>query len=407
MNNSIIDVGRGVDIVGQVMSKFSISLLIMTIGMIVGAMFVPPAVAIMMPIVCVVMLLVAMFARWRQRESEGSYISMKFVYDFAALEGVGLYPIVMAYTQAIGAKLVLGAVAITFVLFFGLATYAKRTERNFLNIGSILFGALLILILASIVGIFVQATILQTAICAGGLRSMIGLAAGTLDRIGTFVTFLLPVLSAALSASGGMTSAAALYAGSMLFIDVLMRLIRSLLIPLTYAFTALSAAECAVGGETLQRLRELTGWIIQTALKGVMYVFTAYLTVTGLIAGSADAAAVKAAGSAHSTAVPVVGSILSGAAGTVLAGADIVRNYAGVFGLLAILATGLAPFCRIGVHYLALKLTAAVGGTMQCGGLGGLLSNLSAAMGYMLALTGCAALMALLSTCWFMKAVRL
>ena len=246
-----------------------------------------------------------------------------------------------------------------------------------------------------------------TAICAGGLRSMIGLAAGTLDRIGTFVTFLLPVLSAALSASGGMTSAAALYAGSMLFIDVLMRLIRSLLIPLTYAFTALSAAECAVGGETLQRLRELTGWIIQTALKGVMYVFTAYLTVTGLIAGSADAAAVKAAGSALSTAVPVVGSILSGAAGTVLAGADIVRNYAGVFGLLAILATGLAPFFRIGVHYLALKLTAAVGGTMQCGGLGGLLSNLSAAMGYMLAMTGCAALMALLSTCWFMKAVRL
>ena len=225
-----------------------------------------------------------------------------------------------------------------------------------------------------------------TAICAGGLRSMIGLAAGTLDRIGTFVTFLLPVLSAALSASGGMTSAAALYAGSMLFIDVLMRLIRSLLIPLTYAFTALSAAECAVGGETLQRLRELTGWIIQTALKGVMYVFTAYLTATGLIAGSADAAAVKAAGSALSTAVPVVGSILSGAAGTVLAGADIVRNYAGVFGLLAILATGLAPFCRIGVHYLALKLTAAVGGTMQCSGLGGLLSNLSAAMGYMLGL---------------------
>ena len=45
----------------------------------------------------------------------------------------------------------------------------KRTERNFLNIGSILFGALLILILASIVGIFVQATILQTAICAGGI----------------------------------------------------------------------------------------------------------------------------------------------------------------------------------------------------------------------------------------------
>lgn len=246
-----------------------------------------------------------------------------------------------------------------------------------------------------------------TGICAGSLRTMIGLAAGTIDRIGTFATLLLPVMSAALSASGGMTSAGALYAGSMLFFDVLMRLIRGVLIPLTYAFTALSAAECAVGNETLLRLRELTGWIIQTALKGVMYVFTAYLTVTGLITGSSDAAAVKAAGSALSAAVPVVGSILSDAAGTVLAGADIVRSCAGVFGLLAILATGLAPFCRIGVHYLALKLTAAVGGTIHCEGFGALLSNLAAAMGYMLAMTGCAALMALLSTCCFMKAVSL
>lgn len=246
-----------------------------------------------------------------------------------------------------------------------------------------------------------------TAICAGSLRTMIGLAAGTLDKIGTFVTLLLPVMSAALSASGGVTGAGALYAGSMLFFDVLMRLIRSFLIPLTYAFTALAAAECAVGNETLRRLRELTGWIIQTALKGVMYVFTAYLTVTGLITGSSDAAAVKAAGSALSAAVPVVGSILSDAAGTVLAGADIVRSCAGVFGLLAILAAGLAPFCRIGIHYLALKLTAAIGGTMQCEGLGELLGNLAAAMGYMLAMTGCAVLMALLSTCCFMKAVNL
>lgn len=170
MDNSIIDVGRRSDIPQLVMSKFSISLLLMTIGMVVGAMFIPPAVALMMPIVCVIMLLVALFVRWRQRASEGgAFISMKFVYLFAALEGVGLYPIVMAYTQAIGAKLVLGAVAASFVLFFGLATYAKRTERNFLNLGSILFFGLIALLLASIVGIFVQATILQTAICAGGI----------------------------------------------------------------------------------------------------------------------------------------------------------------------------------------------------------------------------------------------
>ncbi len=170
MNDYVIDIGSGKDISQLVMSKFSLSLLVMTVGMVLGALFIPPAIAAMMPFVCLVMLLVAFFVRWRQRSEEGgSFISMKFVYVFAAMEGIGLYPVILAYTQAIGAKLVLGAVAATFVLFFGLATYAKRTERNFLNLGSILFFGLLALILASIVGLFVQATILQTAICAGGI----------------------------------------------------------------------------------------------------------------------------------------------------------------------------------------------------------------------------------------------
>lgn len=170
MNDYVIDIGSGKDLSQLVMSKFSLSLLVMTVGMVLGALFIPPAIAAMMPFVCLVMLLVAFLVRWRQRSEEGgSFISMKFVYVFAAMEGIGLYPVILAYTQAIGAKLVLGAVAATFVLFFGLATYAKRTERNFLNLGSILFFGLLALILASIVGLFVQATILQTAICAGGI----------------------------------------------------------------------------------------------------------------------------------------------------------------------------------------------------------------------------------------------
>lgn len=169
MDNSVINVGRGSNLTQQVMSKFALSLLAMTVGMVVGAMVVPAGVAVYMPWVCIAMLLVAFFVRWRQRDAEGPVFSMKFVYAFAAIMGVGIYPIVMVYTQVIGARLVLGAVAISFVLFFGLATYAKRTSRSFLHLAPILFGGLIVLLLASIVGIFVQATILQTAICAGGV----------------------------------------------------------------------------------------------------------------------------------------------------------------------------------------------------------------------------------------------
>ena len=74
-----------------------------------------------------------------------------------------------------------------------------------------------------------------------------------------------------------------------------------------------------------------------------------------MIAGSADAVAIKAAKFAVSGMVPVVGGILSDAAETVLAGAAAVRSTAGVLGLLAILAITAAPFLKLGFQYLLLK----------------------------------------------------
>jgi stage III sporulation protein AE len=50
-----------------------------------------------------------------------------------------------------------------------------------------------------------------------------------------------------------------------------------------------------------------------------MLAFVGYLTVSGVIAGSADAVAIKAAKSRRLRMVPVVGGILSDAAETVLA----------------------------------------------------------------------------------------
>lgn len=171
MENVIYNLDSGRDLSGQVLSKFSIALLLMTVGMVVGAMFIPPAVAAMMPIVCLVMLVVAVIARSMQRKKTGAAagLSMGFVYAFAALEGVGLYPTLMYYAQSLGANLVMAAFAITFVLFFGLATYAKHTKRDFIQFGSLLFMGVIALLLVSIAGIFIQATALQVATTAGGI----------------------------------------------------------------------------------------------------------------------------------------------------------------------------------------------------------------------------------------------
>lgn len=245
-----------------------------------------------------------------------------------------------------------------------------------------------------------------TLACAGSLGSMVQLADQTLARIDSYMTLLLPVLSSVLTAAGGVTSGGALYVGSCLFFDVLVRAIRMLLMPLVYAYLAMAAAECAVGQERLLHIRELIGWVISAALKGIMYLFTAYLAITGLVSGSADAATLKAAKAAFSGAVPVVGGIISDASESVLAAAAILKNSAGVFGMLAVAAIALAPFVRIGTEYLAMKLAAAVSGAFGASAHTKLLGALSSAMGYLLAMTGSAALMALFSCTCFIRAVN-
>lgn len=129
----------------------------------------------------------------------------------------------------------------------------------------------------------------------------------------------------------------------------------------------------------------------------MLYIFTGYLAITGIISGTGDAVAIKAAKLALSGMVPVVGSIMSDASETVLASAMLVRNCAGTFGLLAVLAVCLGPFLKIAGSYLMMKLTAAVCVAVGTPPLIKQIDALSKAMGYLLAMTGVYGLMTLIS----------
>lgn len=187
----------------------------------------------------------------------------------------------------------------------------------------------------------------------------------TVQAISDYGKLLLPVMSAALVASGGTTTASALYMGTAMFDSLLTGLLAGLLGPLMYLFLSLSLASAAIGNKLLGRLRDFFKTLITWALKLVLSLFTGYMAITGVISGTADAAAVKVTKMAISGAVPVVGGMLSNATETVLAGAAAVRSTAGVLGLLAILAITAAPFFEAG---LSVSAPEADGGPVRRGG---------------------------------------
>jgi stage III sporulation protein AE len=138
-------------------------------------------------------------------------------------------------------------------------------------------------------------------------------------------------------------------------------------------------------------------------LKTLMIVYTTYMSLTGVIAGTTDAAALKAAKVTISTAVPVVGGILSDASEAVLVGMGLMKNAAGIYGILAALAVFAGPFLKVGIQYLGLKLSASLCGLFAAKPISNLIGDASSAMGLLLGMLAAACTMVLISTVCFLK----
>ena len=235
--------------------------------------------------------------------------------------------------------------------------------------------------------------------------SLIHLGADTISRLSEYGKLLLPVMTAAMAAQGGVTTATALYTGTAVFDTVLGSVISSVLIPMVYMFLILASAGCATGIDRLKKIRGLVKGVMTWLLKTLLYVFTGFLSITGVVSGTADATAIKAAKLTLSGMVPVVGGILSDASEAVLVGAGVMKNAVGIYGLLAVSAMCITPFLRIGMQYLMLKLTAALCASFEVKRPAELIESFSSAMGLLLGMTGAMCMLLLISTVCFMKGV--
>lgn len=236
-----------------------------------------------------------------------------------------------------------------------------------------------------------------TALTMTDMATMIGLGRDTLGKMEGFSSVLLPTVAVLTAATGSVAGAAARQGAAILFSQLLLTATDRILVPLVYAYVAVSCAQAAVDNPGLKKTAELLKGTVTFLLTGLLLAFVGYLTASGAIAGTADAAAIKAAKMAISRAIPVVGGILADASETVLAGAGVLRGTVGVVGLLVVLAICLTPFLRLGLQYLVYKAAAALCATVAQPKLSGLIDAIGSAFGLVLGMTGAGALVLLIS----------
>lgn len=235
------------------------------------------------------------------------------------------------------------------------------------------------------------------ALATGDLRSLLGLGAETVDELGALSKLLLPTLAASMAAGGFVSTASVWQVTTLMVCDVLSDAVSRLLLPLVYCFLAAAAAGAVLGEERLDLIAEGVKKLVSGGLTALVVAFTSYLAVAGVLTGSADRTAVKAAKLAVSSAIPVVGGVLSEAAEGVLAAAGTARGTIGVLGVFAILAVCLTPLLRLGAQFLLYKLAAFAAGLAGTKAISAFLDRLGEAFALVFAMTAACALVLLVA----------
>ncbi|NCC68628.1 MAG: hypothetical protein EOM14_10650, partial [Clostridia bacterium] len=95
------------------------------------------------------------------------------------------------------------------------------------------------------------------AVAAGNVSTFIGLGKQTLYTLSDFSKVLLPTMCSAAAASGAVTSAAAKYAATALFMDVLLNLGIKVVLPLIMLYLTAVISGAALGRDTLTNIAKL------------------------------------------------------------------------------------------------------------------------------------------------------
>lgn len=239
--------------------------------------------------------------------------------------------------------------------------------------------------------------------CMGRISGFFTRASETVDSMTAFSGFLFSTLAAATAATGKVGTSTALYGVTSALCGLMTRAMQMVFLPAISCYMALLIADHAVGDGGLSMVGDMLKQLLTGALKLSVIGFTAYLSITGVVSGSADSAAVKAAKLAISTTVPVVGSMIADASETLLVSAGVIRSSVGILGLLGVLAVSIGPFLETGIGYLGLKCTAAAASALGEKQLSSLISGMAGAVGLIAGLTGACMLLLMIGCVCFIK----
>lgn len=215
---------------------------------------------------------------------------------------------------------------------------------------------------------------------------MVGLTTNTIQSIKSQMDAIFPILLTLLTAIGGTVSTSVYQPAMALLTGTIMNLFTYVLLPIfifSIVFNVVSNLSNTV------KLDKFTSFFYSSYkwLTGLIFtVFTAFLSVQGITAGSIDGISIRTAKFAIKSYVPILGSYLSDGMGIILASSNLIKNAVGATGLFLLLATIISPLIELILFMLILKFVAGIIEPLGNKQIANFISSLSKSMTLLIAL---------------------
>ena len=188
-----------------------------------------------------------------------------------------------------------------------------------------------------------------------------------LERLCSIMNLMTPVMEAVFLSTGAVTQMAVSAQAVMLFVTAAGNFAGYLLAPLTSLLFTLSAVAAVCDEVKMSHLiGSLRKWILRLIQLFTMY-FSFMLGTQSILAKSADSLGMKTARFALSSFIPVAGGTIAEALSTLREGMSLLKNAAGIGGILMIVLLILPDLLTLAVYKFTLYLTGTAADCLRLG----------------------------------------
>ena len=197
-------------------------------------------------------------------------------------------------------------------------------------------------------------------IVISGLSNIIGLTSSALSSIKKQMDIVFPILLTVLTGLGG-TSSVSIYQPAMAVLSgSVISIFTSILLPIFTFKLVFNIISNLTSGIKLNKFAEFFGSCFKWIIGIVLTIFSAFVSIQGIMAGSIDGISIKTAKYTIKSSIPIIGGFLSDGMSLIMVSSSLIKNAIGVGGLILLFCTVLLPVVKIIVFSFLMKFASAI-----------------------------------------------